>query len=216
VIPGLYSKVKVKRGGFSIVMVLVAVALLGLLALGFSEMIGGALKGQKNVQNAVDFDVLKTSINMVLSTKACDGAFKDAAGHNVQLNFPASLSLTPPNNNIIAPGTGVAIQKINQGNTVIAENDASMGGGMKISKLEFVDAIYDGDQTLGIPAVSYKAFVATLNVETQKAAGAYGKQNLSQKFSVRLLLKPDAANTSGTVEKCSTRSEGEGDFIIWF
>ena len=189
-------------------MVLVAAALLGLLALGFSEMIGGAMKGQKNVQNAVDFDILKTSINMVLNTKACDGAFKDSAGNNVTMNFGTTpLTLSPPTN-LIAPGTSVGINEIYQGNSLIAKNGANLGGRMKISKLEFTDAIYDGDQILGTPAVTYKAFVATLNVEATKASGSYGNQSPKKTFSVRLLLRPDASNTAGAVEKCGAAGDG--------
>jgi|GEM_PF-2679943 len=189
------------KDGFSIVMVLVSAALLGLLALGFSEMIGGAMKGQKNVQNAVDFDILKTSMNMVLNTKACDGAFKNAAGNSVELSFPGSMLL---GTNIIAAASPVPIAKVLQGNSLIAEQGGNLGGGMTISKLELVDAIYDGDQTVG--GVPYKAFVATLNVEATKAAGSYGKQSPQQKFSVRLLILPNAANTLGTVQRCDNYS----------
>jgi len=190
-------------------MVLVGFALLGALALGFSQVIGDALKGQKNVQNAVDFDILKTSINMVLNTKACDGAFKDASGNSVQLVFPASM---PVGTNIIAAASPFPIAKILQGNSLIAEKDANLGGGMKISKLEFTDAIYDGDQALGTPAVTYKAFVATLNVEATKAAGFYGDQAPKKTFSVRLLVLPNASNTSGTVERCGTLRASGGGF----
>ena len=194
------------KDGFSIVMVLVGTALLGLLALCFSEMIGGAMKGQKNVQNAVDFDILKTSINMVLNTKACDGAFKNAAGNNVELNFPGTM---PLGTNIIVAASPFPIAKILQGNSLIAEQGASLGGGMKISKLELVDAIYDGDQAIGSPAVTYKAFVATLNVEATKASGSYGNQSPRATFSMRLLLRPNAGNTAGAVEKCGP-SDGVG------
>lgn len=182
--------------GFSIVMVLVAAALMGLMAVAFSELISTAMKGQKSVQNDVDFDILKTSINVVLSSKACDGAFKNSAGDNVQLSFPATM---PIGTNIIAAASPVPVQKIILGNSVIAEKGGNLGGGMKISKLEFTDAIYDGDQTLGTPAVKYKAFVATLNVVAAKTA-AYGSQVLSKAFRVRLLT--ETIPSGGVVKLC--------------
>jgi len=184
-------------------MVLVSAALLGLLAIGFSQLIGDASKGQKSVQNAVDFDILKTSINMVLNTKACDGAFRDAAGNIVSLSFPASLV---PGTNIISGTSPISVQKIMQGNSTIAELGTSLGGGMTVSKLELRDALYDGDQIMGTPAVTYRAFVASLYVETEKAKGAYGNQKPSKTFSIRLLLKPNVSNTAGTVEKCEASS----------
>ena len=140
---------------------------------------------------------------MVLNTKVCDDAFKDSSGNNLQLSFPSSM---PVGTNIIAAANPVPVAKILHGNSVITERDASLGGGMRISKLEFTDAIYDGDQTLGTPAVAYKAFVATLNVEASKAAGSYGKQNPKQTFSSRILLRANASNSAGTIEKCAGRA----------
>jgi len=188
-----------RRAGFSIVMVLVSAALLALLALGFSQVIGDAFKGQKSVQNAVDFDILKTSINMVLNTKACDGAFKDGSGNNIQLSFPAVMST---GTNIILASTPVPVAKILQGNSIVAELGGSLGGGMTLSKLELLDAIYDGDQVVGTPPVMYRAFVATLNVEVSKSAGTFANPRPMRKFSVRLLARPNAGNTAGVVEKC--------------
>jgi len=180
--------------GFSIVIVLVAAALLGILALAFSEMIGGAMKGQKSVQNAVDFDVLKTSLNMVLSTRACDGAFKNSGGSNVSLSFAASVA---PGTNVIT--TPLSVTKVLQGSTPIADlSSPNLGGGMKLTKLEFVDAIYDGDQS--VSGTLYKAFVATLRVVATKQSGSYGAPGYSKDFSVRIL----ANAASGLVEKCGS------------
>ena len=187
-------------------MVMVGAALLGLLAVLFSEMIGNAFKGQKSVQNAVDFDILKTSINMVLNTKACDGAFKDAAGNNVQFSFGSTpLSLNPVVN-VIAAGTSVPVKKIMLGNSVVAETGAQLSGGLKVSKIEFVEAIYDGEHSVGTPAVLYKAFVVMLNVEAETAKNTFGNRNPKKSFSARVLLRPNAANSAGIVEKCSTSS----------
>jgi len=190
------AKVNGTSKGFSIVQVLVAGAIASVLMVAFGQYLNSAMKGQKSVQNAVDFDILKTSINMVLNTKACDGAFKsNASGDNVQLSFPATL---PLGTNIIAATSPIAIDNIRQGNTVLATLGLNLGAGMTISSLAFTDAIFDGDQVIG--ANTYKAFVATLNIGAQKAAHSYGAPGYSANFSVRLLVNP----STSLVERCGT------------
>lgn len=197
--------------GFSLIEVLIAAAILGGLAVAFTQYLTGAMKGQQFVQNAVDFDIIKTSINMVLNTKACDGAFRDTSGAPVTLNFSAGATT---GTNLISSGTPVLIQKILQGTSTIAERDAPVGGGMKLTTLQFSDAIFDGLETRAVGGVSkdYMAVVATLFVGVTKGAGAYGSPGYTKTFSVRLLLDPSgtpATATSATVEKCSNPSSSD-------
>lgn len=182
---------------------MIGVSILTLLIYAFTQFLTGAMKGQKNVQNAVDFDILKTSINLVLNTSACDGAFKDASDQKVALNFSAPLTLGA---NILASPLPVA--KIYQGNSAIVDmSSPNLGGGLKLNKLEFTNVLYDGDQTL--LGVSYKAFLATLLVDVLKPAGSVGLKGFSKNFSVRLLVLPNASG--GVVEKCATSANEKFD-----
>ncbi len=194
--------------GFSLVGVLVASAILGVLALTFSKYLTNAMKGQQFVQNAVDFDILKTSINMVLGTKACDGAFRDASGSLLTLAYSPNPS---PGTNIIS--SPVSVAKIHQGSSIVADlSNPNLGGGLTLSKMEITDAVYDGTQLSG--GTSYNAFVAVLNVTAQKAQGALGGSGGFQKsFSVRLLLRPNA--TGGIVEKCGSSGSKKKRLLSW-
>lgn len=51
------------KSGLGIVQVLIATVMLGLLSVAAVNMISGTAKGQKSIQNAADFDILKASIN---------------------------------------------------------------------------------------------------------------------------------------------------------
>lgn len=182
--------------------------MLGFLVLAFSQFIGNAQKGQKNVQNAVDFDILKTNLNLVLNTSACNGAFSgSASGSDVVFTFPATIA---PGTNILSGSSPVPIFEIKQGSTVVARINENMGGGMKITKLQFIDAIYDGDQNVGTPSVTYKAFVATLNVEAEKALNSMGTPGYSTNLGIRLLVLPTGA-TTGTIKKCAVSSSSPGE-----
>jgi hypothetical protein len=64
------------EAGLSLVAVVVAVGLAGILALVLSSMIGGALKGQKAVDLRSDFTALKA---LVLSSIDCKGTFESVS-----------------------------------------------------------------------------------------------------------------------------------------
>lgn len=196
------------KNGFSIVAVLVAATLLSFLAIAFSKYLDNAIKGQKFVQNAVDFDILKTSINMVLNTRACESAFQDSAGNSLAVNFDPTVS---PGTNVIS--TPVPIGKLVLGSSPVVSLDSpNLGGGLTLTNLELTDAIYDGDHHQG--GISYKAFVATLKVTVKKSAKSLGaRPEMSQSFSARLLLAPTA--TGGSIEKCGTSSVQKKKMLTW-
>jgi len=201
--------------GFSIVAVLVASAMLGILAVAFSQFLDSASKGQKNLQNAVDFDLLKTNLNLILNTKACDGAFQLPGGAPVQLALPAgqtwSTLTTTPVSNVIVAGSPLKIAQIRQNNSTIAEINQSLGGGMTLTKLEFVEATYDGEQSLVVDPttvpptkITYKAFLAQLHIEVKKQSGSFGAPFHKANLGVRLLVNPTASTTQGAVERCGS------------
>ncbi len=201
-----------KSRGFSIIEVLVAAAILGVLSFAFIQFLGGAMKGQKNVQNAVDFDILKTSLNLVMNTKACDGAFR-RAGSLPQITLPSgqSWSTLALGTNVIGPTAPLSIDQVVQGSSVVAEINKELGGGLKITKMDFTVATYDGTQTVVDPVTSastiYRAFASRFRLEvTKQGPNSLGAPGYSTELGVRILVRPDATAANGIVEKCSTSS----------
>ena len=199
-----------KISGFGIIEVVIAIALLGLAALGFSQFLMDASKGQKNVQNSVDFDILKTNVNLVLSSRSCDGAFQTAGGTPVMLTLPAGKTwatlTTTPVSNVLSPTAPLKIDQIKQGNTVIAKSGSSLGG-MTLSKLEFVEATYEGEQSVtdtSTPPVTttYKVFSVQLLIEATKQANSYGAPLLSTTLGTKIMVNPAGGTSDGRVEKC--------------
>ncbi len=188
-----------------------AAGLLGVVATAMVSLINNANKSQKSVQNAVDFDLLKTSLNLVLNSKSCDNAFQVSSGAPVTVTFPATLS---PGTNIIPATSPVLIDKIVLGNTTLAERDKNLGGGLILHQLNFSEAVYDGEQTLVdnsvTPPVSttYKAFTSVLQVGARSTSMNYGASSFQKSLVVRLLVRPTGA-LSGRIEKCSASPQSE-------
>jgi prepilin-type N-terminal cleavage/methylation domain-containing protein len=197
--------------GFGIIEVVIAIALLGLAALGFSQFLMNASKGQKNVQNSVDFDILKTNINLVLGSRSCDGAFQTSAGTPVVLTLPAgktwSTLTTSPVTHVLSPSAPLRIDQIRQNATIIAQNGTSIGG-MRLSKLEFVEATYEGEQSVtdtSTPPVTttYKVFSVQLLIEATKQLNSYGAPVLSTTLGTKIMVNPSGAANTGRIERCS-------------
>jgi hypothetical protein len=183
--------------GFSILQILVASALLAGLGLMLNQILGNASKGQKNVQNSVDFDLLRSSLNLVFNTRACDGAFFKT-GSPLTLSFPATLS---PGTNLVGPGSAIDIDEIRMGNSVIAKRNSALPGGMRLDTLALSEAIYDGNQV--VDGVGYRAFMSLVKVRATKAQGSYGAQFLETQVAVRIL----ARTTDGVVAKCASAAD---------
>ncbi len=181
--------------GFSLLEILVAMALLSVLAVAFITFLNNASKGQKNVQNAVDFDIIKSGLTLVTSTKACDNAFRNADNTKIKFTFTG----TPTLGSDILTGP-LSVAKIFHGNTTIAELGASVGGGMNLEKMAFTSAVYNGIQREG--SVDYKVFTTTLALEAKKQDGSLGAIVLKAPLYTFRVLVADAAG-GGTLEKCS-------------
>lgn len=183
-----------RKDGFSLVEMMVVVAIGGLIVLAFSQFINNALKGQKNVQNAVDWDILKTSVNLVLNTKACDGAFLDGGNQLVQFTFKSPL---PTTGNVL--NVPVAVTKLSQGGTPVLDmGKPQLGGGLTLTKVEISNAVADGSEVVG--GVTYNRYASILSVSAKKADASFGAPGYDKTFGVRLLVNPLNANR---VEKCS-------------
>lgn len=182
--------------GFSLIQVLVASSLMVILIMAFVSFLNFATKGQKNVQNSVDFDIIKTSMNMVFNTRACDGSLYKNATDNIEFILPAGMTL---GDNLLSGASKIDIYEVRHGDSKVVRLGESVMGGLKINRLEVTDAIYDGDQV--VDGVKYKAFAARIFIEVTKPTGSLGAKTLSSTMSVRLLAIGAGAN-QGKVNRC--------------
>jgi len=193
-----------KVNGFSILQAMVGMAILGIAAAGFMTFLNTAQKGQKNVQNAVDFDMFKTSLNLVFNTKACDNSLIGAGGTPLTIAWSSPPALGA---NLIVAGSPLPIFQVKYGSSLLAEISKSIPhnstGGMTLSKFQVVDAIYDGEQSIG--SDTYKAFSSLIEIEATKASGSLGAQKYSTKIAVRLLANT-APGVVGQVQKCGNQT----------
>ncbi len=198
------------KKGFSIIEGIVAMVILGLVSYAFVQFLGDAVRGQKHVQNAVDFDILKTSLNLVFNSRACDNALRiDATGNAVQITLPAGTTWAT-----LAPGTNVVttpiqLHEIKLGTSALITKNQALGGGLTTSALEITNAVYDGTQSIsdaGGPPINYHAFIATVHFAASKPQGTPGVSTLSKDMSLRLLTN----YTTGLVEKCGLPPQSGG------
>lgn len=116
------------ENGFSLIGVLVAAGIIGFLALSFSDMLLNSKRGQMSVENSIDFDVLRSSIQVVLNNSPlCAIAFKNNDTPQGLVQFMVPTSGIPANKKL---------HSIFMGSSKIAEVGMILGGGLKIDKLE--------------------------------------------------------------------------------
>lgn len=183
--------------GFSIVQVMVGLVLMGIAISGFMAFLNSAQRGQKNVQNSVDFDILKTSLNLVFSTKACNGALYGTGGNQLSFTFPAPLTM---GQNILGAGNSLPIHEIRHGSTVLVQAAGALDGGMQVERLEIAEAVYDGDTF--VDGQSYRAFAARILLNIKKADGSLGAKKLTTSLGVKLLARATGP-AIGQIERCA-------------
>ncbi len=177
--------------GFSIVAVLVAAGIMGFLALVFSKMILNSKKGQKSVENSLDFDVLKTTTKMILNKKSlCDNAFR-SSGTAATFN----PTLLPQSN----------FNEIRLGTQIVASPSMTLGGGLVIDKLELSQVSGTVPDTITIP--SKTIYPVELVISALKKTSGVGGSTLSNKFNpFRFLIQVDydsiALTGSRQIEAC--------------
>jgi hypothetical protein len=146
------------KRGFSIVGVLVAATLMGLIAIGFSTMMTNSKKAQTGVQNSIDFDIMRASVMQVLANSdLCKDAFFARNGTSRAKLNPAS---PPPVNQ--------QLHSIKVGPSTVVAKNQKLGGGLEITKLEF-------QQVTGT-APNYQAF---LYIEGSRSTGGFGGTQIS-------------------------------------
>lgn len=177
-------KINRNVNGFSLVGVLVASVIVGLLSVFFATMLSNSKKGQTGVQNSIDFDVLRSSIALVLKNPvSCAVAFKDAgtpAGAAHFKNPPSSVSVSKRLNSIVL------------GTTTIAKVGMNLGGGLKINKLE-----------LRYVSGAAPNFLVALLVEATKVSGSFGSQvlnNTANPFYLKIKTSGNAIVGCDTTE----------------
>ncbi len=196
-----------KNRGVSIIQVLVAAAMLGALAVAFSQFLSGSMKAQKNVQNNIDFDILKNSINLVLNSQNCISPAQESSGKAVKLVLTAAADA---NGSFLA--SPVTVERIVHGGGTLVAMNQDLGGGLKITKLQVSSAVPDGpleSHLVDSLPVNYKPYLVRLTMEGTKAEGSLGKKVLTQEFVVRMLANQSggASDNTNRIEKCGGGGE---------
>ncbi len=183
--------------GFSLVGVLVAAGIMGFLALVFSQIITNSQKGQKSVENSIDFDILRSSIQLVLNKPSlCGAAFKNSDATDPIARFHPTSSIP----------TDKKLHSIFMGSSKIAEVGMKLGGGLEITKL---DLEYIPPPAPPAPPPPPNSYEVNLIVEASKASGSYGGSKLSNasnpfRFSIQ-------TNPSDEIVGCNSQSNFSED-----
>ncbi len=190
-----------KNRGISIIQVLVAAAIMGILAVAFTQFISGSMKAQKNVQNSIDFDILKNSINMVLNSQNCQSPIQDTTGKAVKLILAGA-----PDASGSFLSSPVAVERLTHGGGNLVTANQDLGGGLKVTKLEVSSAVPDGpneNHMVGTVSTPFKPYLVNLVLEATKAEGSLGKKVLSQIFVIRMLANQGSiGDTVNRIERC--------------
>jgi type II secretory pathway pseudopilin PulG len=185
-----------RKKGFSLIQVIVVAGLMGFLALVFAKMATNSKRAQTGVQNSLDFDVMRSSVQQVISNPGlCADAFFAANGTaRARLN-PAS---PPPNNQQLH---SIKIGSASTGYQTIVAKNQKMGGGLVIEKLEFQNV------TTSAPN-NYQAF---LYIEGKRVSGGLGGEVISNRANRPLLSI--TTNASNQIVSCNS-SQGNVRFHV--
>ncbi len=208
------SSQKKHGNGFSLVGVLVAAGIMGFLAVVFSQMISNSQKGQKSVENSIDFDILRSSIQLVLNKPSlCGAAFKNSDTTDPIARFHPTTSIP----------TDKKLHSIFMGSSKIAEVGMNLGGGLTITKLELE---FIPPPLPPAPPPPPNNYEVNLIVEASKASGAYGGYKLSNasnpfRFSIQTSSSDEIVGCNPTkVIRCdgefSTPQTGNHKYVFKF
>ncbi len=188
---GLSRRPYTAQSGFSLAQILVAAGFLGFLSLVFSQMINNAQKAQKGVQNSVDFDILKGSIQNILNNKSlCDVAFRSA--DNLQAaSFSNSAGPYPASDASLQP---VGLLRLGNSSppVVVAQTGLELGGGLRVASVSLRQL---GAQQASGTGFSYPV---TLEVVAEKKTGGFGGETLRSKSQIFVIQ----TNATGSIMGC--------------
>lgn len=182
--------------GFSLVSVMVAAVLVGFLSIALMKLLSNSRSGQQTVENSVEFSVLKSSIQHVLTNPdLCATAFVDAT--STPLNY---FNDTGP-----YPTTALqVIPKIRVGDTAtsptVAEVGKRLGGGLTITSMGFRQLA--NPRTVGTQFV----YEVALEITATKGADAYGGRTLSNANNP-FILSIFTNNSTDLIESCSASAD---------
>jgi hypothetical protein len=173
-----------KHSGFSIASAMVGMVIVSMGAIALYTLIDNARKGQKGIQNSVDFDVLKSSIQLVLAKPAlCAGAFR------TQTNTPAKFPTSQPSE---------TLHQLMMGTSPIVQMDQLITGGLTIKKLELSQVT----GTASSLAAGIRTYIVQLVVEAEKASGLGGNLLSNAKNPFRFSLQ--TLDATGVIQGCGT------------
>ncbi len=190
------------QNGMSIVSVMVAAGLLGIISLGVIRIMDNANKGQQSVEGNIEFSILKSSILKIIENpELCDTAFVDGASPPQPIVFNNSPGAYP---------TALqTIDKVRLGSSasspVIAEIGKRFNGGLTIQNMG-LRQMADRNSTM-IPGkhIYEVAFI----IEMSRSAKAYGGRTLSNTNNPFLMTIQTDAGTN-RLESCSPSSGAGG------
>lgn len=165
-----------RRNGFSIVSVIVGLALAGVLALIVVQISRNAQKSQANSKNSLDFDNIKSSVRLVLSKSTfCKDALLNKNGTPLLFN-----ETMPTGNDFVLKSI-----KIPTDLKPIAEVGQKFPGGLEITDLTLTKVSGAGTD-----------FIASLVIVAKKSQEAIGGTVLSNEDNpFRFAIKTGAGNT---------------------
>lgn len=180
--------------GMSLVAVLAAVAVGGLLMVAVSQMMTNVFKSNATVSGASSFDLYGNNIRLVLqSQKACSGAFLDASGSMLKL---ASQYDTTPNYDQNIPIFRLGTQDLYNEKV---DSTQDLGTGWKVARFYFAKAKKIGP--VNVAGKNYTKWAADLALEAQgNAQSNLGPTLRTSRYSnINLLV-----NSSGQIELCGS------------
>ena len=201
------------KRGFSLVSVMIASVLVGVLAIGVSKLIVGANQSQAQLQRNSDYTILVSSINSIVSKQElCAKAFKAAGGVDIDMNSSATDVILPAIGGDPA-SIGYSLESLWFDQSRILSNGELVAPGLTITALGLVptttvpDPLTIETAVPGDPAEkTYQRAFVSLFVKAEKSAGVGGlAKKFEKNFPLEILFKP----LDGKIATCSM----EGSFF---
>ncbi|HVJ65567.1 MAG TPA: hypothetical protein VM901_09955 [Bdellovibrionota bacterium] len=183
---------KSRKLGMSLVMVMVAAAIMGLLSVVFAKLITEGQRGRQGVQQGVDFDILKSTVHMIIKDpELCALAFRTDPDVGVA-RFHPTVAIPAANQ----------FKVLKMGTVDILKDGMNLGSGLVLQNLTL-------NATPGVPPIvagTRLRHSVQLNFRATKTGGGYGPQGLTLPIPFSLLLETDA--TTHQILACGIETPG--------
>jgi len=175
--------------GFSLVQIMIATVIMGVLAMAFSQMMNNSSKAQKTIAQSFEFQNIAALINMSLKDPAkCPLALQDAAGNQVVPTSPNATTFDVAD---------IPIARIKVGSSVIADTTASVGG-VAISGMSLTQVLPGNPNTLA-------PYTMKLRILASKGGGSYGGATITTDLPISVTI---SSMLSPVIASCSTYGGG--------